>query len=189
MGLRLAEQTIGIIGTGRVGSRVLRHIQGFAPEKILVNDIKPDSHLYDLYHAEHVSRERIYAEADIITLHVPLTPITLNLITSRELEAMKDSAFLLNTARGGIVNEKDLYEALRDKKIAGAAVDVFENEPYAGELTTLDNCYMTCHMGSCSLDCRFGMEKLAAEEALRFVKGEELQLSVPEYEYELKRGI
>lgn len=186
MGRRLSNQVIGIIGTGRVGSRVLKHLQGFSPKRILVNDIKPDHNLYDLYHAENVPKEVIYRESDIITLHVPLTPQTSSLIAKKELELMKSGAFLINTARGGIINEKDLFDAMKDRKIGGAAIDVFSMEPYGGELSTLDNCYLTCHMGSCTTDCRFEMERLATEEALRFIKGEKLQSQVPEYEYEMK---
>jgi D-3-phosphoglycerate dehydrogenase len=184
MGQRLSNQVVGIIGTGRVGSRVLKHLQGFSPKQILVNDIQPDHNLYDLFHAELVSKETIYRESNIITLHVPLTPQTSPLIAAKELEQMKSSVFLINTARGGVINEKDLFDALKNREIGGAAIDVFSNEPYGGELLTLDNCYLTCHMGSCTVDCRFEMEKLATEEALRFIRGEELQLQVPEYEYE-----
>jgi D-3-phosphoglycerate dehydrogenase len=183
MGHRLANQTIGIIGTGRIGSRVLKHLQGFAPKRILVNDISPDPHLYAVYHAEPVAKETIYREADIITLHVPLTDQTRDLITRRELAMMKPTAILVNTSRGGIMNERDVYEALAAKRIGGAALDVFQNEPYAGELTALDNSSLTCHMGSCTIDCRSEMERIATEEALRFVHGEPLENLVPESEY------
>jgi D-3-phosphoglycerate dehydrogenase / 2-oxoglutarate reductase len=187
MGQRLSNQVIGIIGTGRIGSRVLKHLQGFSPKRILVNDIQPDHNLYDLFHAELVSKEVIYRESDIITLHVPLTPQTSPLIAKRELELMKPNMFLINTARGGIINEKDLFDALKNGEIGAAAIDVFDTEPYGGELLTLDNCYLTCHMGSCTTDCRFEMEKLATEEAVRFIREERLRLQVPEYEYELQQ--
>jgi D-3-phosphoglycerate dehydrogenase len=187
MGQRLSTQVIGIIGTGRIGARVLKHLQGFSPKQILVNDIHPDHNLYDLFHAEFVSKETIYRESDIITLHVPLTPQTFPLIAKKELELMRPNVFLINTARGGVINEKDLFNALKNREIGAAAIDVFSDEPYGGELLTLDNCYLTCHMGSCTVDCRFEMEKLATEEALRFIRGEELKLRVPEHEYELKQ--
>ena len=186
MGWRLSNQVIGIIGTGRVGSRVLKHLQGFSPKRILVNDIQPDHNLYDLFHAELVSKEVIYRESDIITLHVPLTPQTSPLIAKKELELMKPNMFLINTARGGVIDEKELFDALKNGKIGAAAIDVFGTEPYGGELLTLDNCYVTCHMGSCTVDCRFEMEKLATEEALRFIRGEKLRLQVSEYEYEIQ---
>lgn len=185
MGERLANLTIGIIGTGRVGSRVLRHLQGFSPKRILVNDLKPDFNLYSLYHAEFCEKETIYREADIITLHVPMTRLTRGLISAREIEMMKKSVVLINTSRGGIINEADLYEALKAKRIAAAAIDVFEKEPYAGPLATLDNCFLTCHMGSCSKDCRSAMEIQATEEVVRFIRGEPLKSLVPETEYDL----
>jgi D-3-phosphoglycerate dehydrogenase len=187
MGQRLSNQVIGIIGTGRVGSRVLKHLQGFSPKRILVNDIQPDHNLYDLFHAELVSKEVIYRESDIITLHVPLTPQTSPLIAKKELELMKPTVFLINTARGGVMNERDLFDALKNGEIGAAAIDVFDTEPYGGELLTLDNCYLTCHMGSSTVDCRFEMEKLATEEVIRFIRGEELCLQVPEYEYGLQQ--
>ncbi len=186
MGRRLSNQVVGIIGTGRIGSRVLKYLQGFSPVRIIVNDIRPDHNLYDLFHAELVSKETIYRESDIITLHVPLTPQTSPLIARKELELMKPNVYLINTARGGIIDEKDLFDALANKRIGAAAIDVFCTEPYGGELSTLDNCYLTCHMGSCTIDCRFEMEKLAAEEALRFMRQEELRLQVPKYEYDLQ---
>jgi D-3-phosphoglycerate dehydrogenase len=178
------HQTVGIIGTGRVGRRVLKHLQGFVPDRILVNDLKPDPSLYELYRAEHVSKKQIYREADILTLHVPLNSTTRNLVAAEQLSLMKPTAVLINTARGGIVNEDDLYAALSERRIAGAAVDVFAEEPYGGRLVTLDNCCLTCHMGSCTSDCRYEMELLATEEAVRYVSGEDLKLLVPEEEYQ-----
>ncbi|MBI1937718.1 MAG: hypothetical protein HYS25_06300 [Ignavibacteriales bacterium] len=182
-GERLSNMTVGIIGTGRVGSRVLKHLQGFNPKRILVNDLKPDFNLYEMYNAVHVDKETIYKEADLITLHVPLTNLTYNLIAKNEIELMKKNSFLINTSRGGIINENDLYDALSKNRIAAAAVDVFENEPYTGKLIELDNCFLTCHMGSMTNDCRSAMEILATEEAIRFVKNEPLVRTVPEEEY------
>lgn len=187
MGERLANKTVAIIGTGRVGSRVLKHLQGFSPKRLLVNDIKPNETLYELFHAEHVSKKTIYKEADIITVHVPLGPETSPLISKEEIELMKPGVILVNTSRGGVIHEKDLYDALVSKRIAGAAIDVFETEPYGGELANINSTSLTCHMGSCSNDCRFAMEKLATEEAVRFIKGENLEFQVPEYEYDLQK--
>ena len=184
MGRRLSHQTIGIIGIGRVGSRVLKHLQGFFPKRILVNDLVVDDALYELYNAEHVPKEVIYKNADVITLHVPLTDKTAFMITKKELSLMKTSALLINTSRGKIMNEQDVFDALKSKSIAAAAIDVFVDEPYGGELLTLDNCFFTCHMGSCTTDCRSEMELLATEEAIRFIRGESLEMLVPEKEYE-----
>lgn len=183
-GERLANMTTGIIGTGRVGSRVLRHLQGFGPRRIMVNDLKPDYNLYEMYHAEFAEKEAIYREADIITLHVPLTPLTRNLISKQQMDIMKKGVFLINTSRGGIVNEHDLYVALSGDHIAGAAIDTFESEPYTGNLIELDNCYLSCHMGSMTNDCRAAMEIQATEEVCRFVRGEPLKQVVPDEEYQ-----
>lgn len=184
-GERLALQTVGIVGTGRIGSRVLRHLQGFAPARILVHDIAPNAHLYAQYNAEHVDKETLYREADIISLHVPLTRQTRGMISARDIALMKPTARLLNTARGGIIHEGDLYNALVEQRIAGAAVDVFEEEPYTGALATLENCFISCHMGSMTQDCRAKMELEATAEALRFVRSEPLQGAVPAYEYDV----
>lgn len=185
MGERLALQTVGIIGTGRIGMRVLRHLQGFAPARILVNDLKPNAELYAKYNAEHVDKETLYRESDVISVHVPLTRQTRHLIGTREMAMMKPTVRLVNTARGGIIHEGDLYEALVSNRVAGAAIDVFEEEPYSGPLTQTENCFISCHMGSMTQDCRAEMEIRATEEALRFVRGEPLANVVPEYEYEL----
>ena len=183
-GERLANLTIGIIGTGRVGSRVLRHLQGFSPRKILVNDLRPDFDLYKIYNAEFVEKEIIYSESDIISIHIPLNKSNYNLITRNTMELMQKHPFLINTSRGGIINEEDLYNALNSRLINGAAIDVFETEPYTGKLVEMDNCYLSCHMGSMTSDCRANMEIQATEEACRFAKGEELKLLVPDYEFE-----
>ena len=182
-GERIANLVIGIIGTGRVGSRVLKHLQGFSPKRILVNDLNPDWDLYKIYHAEHVDKETIYRQADIITLHIPLTHETRSLISLNEMMKMKKEVILINTSRGGIINEQDLFIALKNHTIGAAAIDVFEEEPYSGNLIELENCYFSCHMGSMTNDCRARMEIEATEEALRFVKGEKLLLTVPEEEY------
>jgi D-3-phosphoglycerate dehydrogenase / 2-oxoglutarate reductase len=81
---------------------------------------------------------------------------------------MEPHAIVINTARGGIINENDLYDALKEKIIAGAAVDVFEEEPYSGKLIELENCLLTCHMGASTIDSRTDMEVQAVEEAIRF---------------------
>jgi len=186
-GERLANLVVGIIGTGRVGSRVLKHLQGFSPKRILVNDLLPNWDLYKIFNAEHVDKEIIYRQADIITLHVPLTNETRSLISLNEMVKMKKEVILINTSRGGIINEQDLFVALKNHTIGAAAIDVFEEEPYSGNLIELENCYFSCHMGSMTNDCRARMEIEATEEALRLIKGEKLLLSVPEEEYIIQK--
>ncbi len=187
LGRRLAELTVGVIGVGRVGKGLIRHLQGFGP-RVLANDLVPDHEFGIAHRVQWTEKETIYREADIISLHLPLTTQTKNLITRRELDLMKPDAMLVNTSRGGMVDERELARALKEGRLAGAALDVFGQEPYAGELVTIENCLLTCHMGSMARDCRVKMELESTEEAIRFFKGEPLRLLVPEEEYLLKRS-
>jgi len=187
-GRRLGKSIIGLIGFGRIGSSVARLLVPFHPSKVLVNDIKDKSSELEKMHqaglcVEMVHPSRIYQESHIISLHVPLYSMTRNLIAENQLSKMRSDAFIINTARGSIVNEQALYEALSKEKLGGAALDVFEEEPYTGTLSELDNVMLTPHMGSCSHDCRAKMELEATEEVIRFFKGERLQNEVPEEEY------
>jgi D-3-phosphoglycerate dehydrogenase len=186
-GRRIAEVTIGIIGVGRIGARVLRRTQGFGTPRLLVNDVLPTLELNREFKLEWVSKDIIFKQADLISLHVPLTLKTKDLVGVKELGMMKPDAFLINTSRGGVVNEKALYHALKENKIAGAAIDVFEKEPYQGPLAELGNCLLTSHMGSMSLDCRTRMEIESTEEAIRFLLGKPLLSPVPKEEYDLQR--
>ena len=113
-GLRLSELNIGIIGAGRIGTNVINHLQGFNCKRILVNDINEDIKFPDFENVEFAEKEKIYREADVISLHLPLTLETSNLITRDEISYMKSNTILINTSRGGIINEKDLAEALKN---------------------------------------------------------------------------
>jgi len=186
-GRRMSEVTIGIIGAGRIGGRVLRHLAAFGSPRVLVNDLAPDHGVAPGPRLEWVDKEVIYREADMISLHVPLTVHTKNMIRSEQIAAMKSDALLINTSRGGIINESGLAEALRAGVIGGAAIDVFDHEPYNGELATLDRCLLTSHMGSMSVDCRTRMEIEATEEAVRFLTGQPLSGLVPPEEYDVQR--
>ena len=186
-GRRIAEITVGIIGTGRIGTRVLRRISAFGTPRVLVNDLNPNPKLVPELKLEWVGKDEIYREADLISLHVPMTPQTRNLICRQELLAMKRDALLINTSRGGIVNEKDLVEVMASGHLGGAAIDVFEHEPYRGELTRIERCLLTSHMGSMSVDCRTRMEIEATEEVVRFISGQPLQKAVPVAEYDVQR--
>jgi D-3-phosphoglycerate dehydrogenase / 2-oxoglutarate reductase len=186
LGRRLGEVTIGLIGVGRIGTGVLGRLQGFGCKRIIVNDIKPKHHLETAFELEWVDKNTIYKEADVISLHVPLTKNTKNLISRSELEMMKPDALLINTARGGIIDEIDLYNILKEGHLGGAAIDVFEQEPYSGPLCEIEKCLLTSHMGSMSIDCRIRMEIEATEEVIRFAKGQALKGLVPEEEYEAR---
>lgn len=187
-GKRIGESTIGLIGFGRVGSNILRILKEFKPKQVLINDLKnKDSEIESILQnsdliVRQTSKEEIYTNCDIITLHTPLTRLTKNMIGKAELSMMNKNTFLINTARGGIINEMDLYHSVKNGEIAGAAVDVFEKEPYVGNLSELENIILTEHMGSCSYDCRYLMEFGAASEIVRFFNGEPLLNPVPEEE-------
>jgi D-3-phosphoglycerate dehydrogenase / 2-oxoglutarate reductase len=188
-GRRIAEVTIGIIGTGRIGARVLRRIPAFGTPRVLVNDMVPDLKLNPGLKLEWVGKEDIYRQADLISLHVPLTLHTKNMIQLEQLRMMKPDALLINCARGGIINEADLAAVMREGHLGGAAIDVFEHEPYSGELCAIERCLLTAHMGSMSVDCRTRMEIEATEEAVRFLAGQKQHSPVPTAEYELQRSM
>lgn len=109
------------------------------------------------------------------------------MIRREQLLSMKPDAIIINTARGGIINEQDLYEVMKSGHLSGAAIDVFEQEPYAGKLVEIERCLLTAHMGSMSVDCRTRMEIEATEEVVRFFDQKSLANEVPEFEYEAKQ--
>lgn len=185
-GRRLVDCTIGLIGIGRVGSQVLNNLKALGCHKILYYDKKVRLDEDNSGQVIFASKEEIYKNSDIISLHVPLDLDTNNMITIKEIVLMKESAYLINTARGGIINEKDLYLALKDNLISGAAIDTFETEPYSGNLIELNNCLLTSHMGSMSFDCRTQMEIEATEEAVRFITKNSQECAVPKEEYEIR---
>lgn len=187
-GKRIPEMTIGVIGAGRIGGRVLRRLGSFGSPRVLVNDIQPNYSICDDLKIEWVDKQTIYQESDVITFHLPLTRSTQNLVTAKEIELMKEDVLLINTARGGIINENDLALALEAGRVAGAAVDVFVQEPYTGPLARLENCILTAHMGSMSRDCRNAMELQAVQEIIRFLNGKPFCNPVPEFEYEIQRA-
>jgi D-3-phosphoglycerate dehydrogenase len=108
------------------------------------------------------------------------------MIGKKELLSMKKNASIINVSRGGIINEQDLYEVMKSGHLSGAALDVFETEPYSGKLSEIERCILTPHIASMSIDCRSRMEIEASEEVVRFFKGEALQNEVPQAEYEIQ---
>ena len=148
-GIEMYGKTIGIIGIGRIGREVAKRAKAFGMKVIY----------YDVHHSDEKTEKDIgiefrdldtlISEADVITLHVPLVPETKHLINKNRIEKMKDGAIIINTARGGIVNEDALYEALKSGKLYGAALDVYENEPLKeSKLFELDNIVLTPHIGA-----------------------------------------
>ncbi len=185
-GRRLSEIKLGIIGVGRIGLRVLRRTRAFGTPEILLNDIAPNHEIDREMKVKWTTKEDIFRNADLISLHLPLTHLTKNLISKRELLMMKKDALLINTSRGGIINENDLYNTMMDGYLNGVAIDVFEKEPYKGPLIEIDRCLLTSHMGSMSEDCRTRMEIEATEETVRYLSGLKLLNKVPLTEFKMQ---
>jgi len=146
-GFQLSGKTVGIIGVGYIGKEVIRLLQPFGCT-ILVNDIIDQSDYYKEHRLQEASKEEIYARSDIITIHTPLDKTTEGMINRTVFSAMKPSTFILNSARGGIINENDLKWALQNHIIAGAAIDAYIEEPPCDtELLSLPNLICTPHIG------------------------------------------
>jgi glyoxylate reductase len=174
LGGELTGTTLGLIGFGRIGKAMARRALGFDMRVIYYdpNEKKPGSDLK----ATPVDFETLLAESDFISVHTPLTPDTRHLIDSQALSKMKPNAVLVNTARGPIVDPEALYEALKEKRIFGAGLDVTEPEPLPldSPLLTLDNIVITPHIASASKATRDKMAWMAARNLIAGVKGEPL---------------
>ncbi len=188
MGRTLEEITLGVIGAGRIGRRVIRHAAAFGA-KILANDLAPDEAFGERHGVEWTEKEEIYRRADAVSLHVPATPATVGLIGEAELAMMKKGAFLINTARGVLVDEEALARALGSGRLGGAGIDVFSEEPYRGVLSDAPNCVLTAHLGARARSARLRMELDAAENVLRFLAGEPIPGLAAEEEYEMQRAV
>ncbi len=169
IGNLLSGKTIGIIGLGRVGKQLVQFLSPFNVN-ILVHEINPDESFVSKFKIELVSLDDLISKSDIITIHCLLTDKTKHMIGEKELKIMKDSAILINTARGGLINELDLYKYLKEKKIAGAAIDAFEDEPNTGKLKELNNVILTPHLGTYTFETRKQMEIEAAENLIKGLK-------------------
>ena len=146
-GFQLTGKTVGIIGVGNIGKEVIRLLQPFNC-RVLVNDIVDQDEYYRENKLFSATKEIIFKEADFISVHTPFTELTANLVNASSMSQMKRSAFVINTARGGIINEQDLKRALLDKQIGGAAIDVYVNEPPTDkELLSIPNLICTPHTG------------------------------------------
>jgi D-3-phosphoglycerate dehydrogenase len=168
----LRGKTLGIIGLGRIGKEMAKRAIPFGLE-VIATEILPDHEFAKAHNVTLVPLEELLKRSDIVTLHVPKTPLTKNIINCDTLALMKPSAYLLNTSRGGIVQEKDLYDALVAKKIAGAGLDVYEVEPpSANPLFTLDNIIVTAHTAGVDERSRQEMARLPAQAIVKLLAGE-----------------
>ena len=171
---QLWGQTIGIIGLGRIGMFVGQIAYGGFKMKVIYYDVKRAEDFELVCDAEYCQVEYILKHADIVSLHVPLLPSTHHLISRRQLKMMKNSAILINTSRGPVVDEKALVWALREKEIAGAGLDVFEHEPnISRELFAFDNVILTPHIASATIETRQKMSQITAQNIIDVFKGKE----------------
>lgn len=171
--LPLRGRTLGIAGLGRIGKAMTTRAQAFEM-RVIAHDPFPDNAWAGQYGVPLVSMEELLRESDFVSLHMPALPQTQYLINRTTLALMKPTAFLINTSRGVVINEADLYEALRSRRIAGAGLDVFEQEPPAPDnpLLTLDNVVLTPHAAGVDLRSRDDMAESAAAAIASLWKGE-----------------
>ncbi|SDY34697.1 phosphoglycerate dehydrogenase [Nitrosomonas sp. Nm33] len=159
----LAAQSVGIIGLGHIGRRVARLCQAFEATVIAHDPYLPQAPAG----VTLMPLEQLLAEADIISLHLPYSIATHHLLDAAAFKRMKAGAIVINAARGGLVDETALYQALVSGHLGGAALDVFEQEPYQGPLLQCDNITVTSHIGSLAKESRHRMELEAADNLLR----------------------
>jgi D-3-phosphoglycerate dehydrogenase len=167
-GAFLTGKTVGIIGCGHIGTDIIYLLQPFNCQ-ILICDILDKSGVVDTYGATQVLQDELLAEADIISLHVPLTELTQGMVNEEFLQKMKPTAHLINNSRGPVVNQKALKNALQEKIIAGAALDVFESEPPDDiEFLDLPNLMLTPHIGGSANEAILAMGRSAISHLKRY---------------------
>jgi len=159
MGNDLKGKKVGIIGYGHIGMKVAELLDNFGCSY----------YIYDPRY-EFETFEEVITKSDIITLHVPLNEQTKHMISKEQFAKMKPNAMVINTSRGGVVDEYALYRALEKKQIAGAALDVYETEPYSGKLIEFDNVILTPHIGSYTYEAREAMEKETIDNLVEGLK-------------------
>jgi len=174
LGMGLQDKTLGVVGMGAIGQSVARRAKAFGME-IVYSDARPASEEVEReLGARRVELDELLSSADVVSIHAPLMDATRHLINAEALAQMKETAYLVNSARGPIVDEAALVEALRSGQIAGAGLDVFENEPEVQPgLLELDNVVLLPHLGSATIETRTAMGVLAAKNAIAVLRGEQ----------------
>ena len=171
IGHELWGKKVGIVGTGRIGQGVAKRVMGFNCE-VLAYDIQEDKNFAKKCKIKYYDLDYVLKNADCVTLHIPFNKNTKDLISTREFKLMKNSSFLINAARGGIINEEALYEALKNGLIAGAACDVFlEEPPQKSPLFELDNFIATSHIGAYTYESNYNTGITIAKDLINVLKG------------------
>ncbi len=169
----LMGSTLGIVGLGAIGKEVAVRARAFGM-KVLANDLVQDAAFAAWHQVSYVPLEQLLRESDYVSLHLFLDERSRHILNAERLALMKPTAFLVNTGRGGIIDGKALYQALKEKRIAGAALDVFEEEPLPADspLRELDNLLMSPHAAGSTADARKLSPFMAADDVIRVLKGE-----------------
>jgi glyoxylate reductase len=173
MGVDIYEKTLGIVGMGAIGQAVAKRAKKGFDMRIVYYSSSRKERAEKKYEAEFVEFDELVATSDFISIHVPLTEKTKHMFSTQEFKEMKNTAILINTARGPVVDEAALVEAIKDGQIRGAALDVFEEEPsvHPKLIKLKENVVLTPHIGSASIETRLRMAKMAARNMVEGLKG------------------
>ncbi|MGI0086549.1 MAG: 2-hydroxyacid dehydrogenase [Nitrosotalea sp.] len=185
LGTDLYEKTLGIFGMGRIGKAVAKRARGFEMKLLYHNRKRLSSREEKSLNARYVSLGELFRRSDVVSIHAPYTSKTHEIVNLKLLKSMKKTSFLVNTARGKIINEKDLVVALKKNIIAGAALDVFQNEPIgaSNSLTGLKNVLMTPHIGSATVETRRKMAEVTVKNLILSLAGKK-----PIYQVKVESG-
>lgn len=187
VGPSIKSRTLGIVGLGRIGSMVAARAKGYSMS-VLYNKHEPDPKAEAEMGIKFASLDELFSQSDFISLHVPLTDETRGMINKETLSKMKQGSYLINTARGPVVDESDLIEALKSGKLSGAGLDVFESEPQiSAELIAMPNVIMTPHIASATLEARQKMGEQAVAAILDTMNGIKPQNMVDEKVWLVRR--
>jgi glyoxylate reductase len=188
LGTQVIGKTLGIVGLGRIGSGVAERAAHGMGMKVQYYDVIRNKKFEKKYNAKYVSFKKLLTTSDFITVHVPLLPKTKHLISTKELKMMKNTAYLINTSRGPVVDENALIKALEKRVIAGAGLDVYESEPNVNpRLTALQNCILTPHTASATVEVRMQMGKDAADNIIAILSGKRSKKTVNPEVYAKKK--
>lgn len=173
LGTELAHKTLGIIGLGQIGQAVAKRMKAFDMNIIYTQRTQADPEVEKALDAKFVPLEELVKESDVISLHIPATPATTHLLGAAEFKAMKKSAVVINTARGPVIDELALLDAIKSGEVAGAGLDVYEKEPEVDDgYKELDNVVLTPHIGNATHEARNAMAEIVATNTVLMDKGD-----------------
>jgi len=173
LGRDVVGKTLGIIGAGRIGTAMAMRSRGWCMKVLYTTQSNRNAVLEEMLGAKRVDLETLLKESDFISIHTPLSEKTRHLIGAKEISLMKKTAYLINTARGSVIDEAALVNALKNKQIAGAGLDVYEEEPKLKPgLAELDNVVLAPHLGSATIETRTKMAVMAAENIIAVLNGQ-----------------